>query len=123
MGTNGTLSLMVEKMYPKQLMLLFNNMTMVCEYTNLKGFLFHNYNTIPSIDTIGGDIILNNSTMFTMSTGERLCFNVTIVDDNEIESDEHYYFTFKAPNHSLLFYDYTQIIIRDNEGQKLYKHH
>ena len=58
--------------------------------------------------------------MFTMSTGERLCFNVTIVDDNEIESDEIYYFTFKAPNHSLLFFDYIQIIIRDNEGQKLY---
>ena len=51
------------------------------------------------------------------------CFNVTIVDDNEIESDEIYYFTFKAPNHSLLFFDYIQIIIRDNEGQKLYKHH
>ena len=57
--------------------------------------------------------------MFRMSTGERLCFNVTTVDDNKIESDEHYYFTFKAPNHSLLFYDYTQIIIRDNERSEV----
>ena len=82
------------------------------------------YNTIPSTDTIGDDIIFNTSTIFTLAVGERLCFNVTIVDDNEIEYDEHYGFSFEALNDShpyYLFYDYTRIIIRDNEGQKLYK--
>ena len=53
-----------------------------------------------------------------MSTGDRMCFNVTIVDDDEIESYEYFYFTFNAINDSLAyyFYDETRIVVMDNEG-------
>ena len=106
-------------MYHQLLMLLFNNITMVSSFVNS----VISYTT-PSIDTTGDDIIFNTSTIFTMAVGERLCFNVTIVDDDEIEYDEYHGFSFEALNDSLPFhhfYDYTRIIIRDNEGQKLYK--
>ena len=49
-----------------------------------------------------------------------MCFNVTIVDDEEIEYDESFGFSFDALNQSLQyehFYDYTRIRIRDNEGE------
>ena len=49
-----------------------------------------------------------------------MCFNATIVDDEEIEWDEYIGFSFNALNQSLqyqYFYDYTQICIRDNEGE------
>ena len=54
-----------------------------------------------------------------MENGDRMCFSVTIVDDNEIERNENFYFFFDAINSSLTssyFYDYTQIIVADNEG-------
>ena len=68
----------------------------------------------------GGDIIFNTNQVFTLASGERLCFNVTVVDDNEIEYYEAYAFTIVALNRSLpfyQFYDRTRITIRDNEGQ------
>ena len=71
--------------------------------------------------TLGGYIIFSgaNST-FTLATGDRRCFNVTIVDDDVIEHNEYISFEFDAVNTSLpyyYFYDYTRIIVRDNEGQ------
>ena len=76
--------------------------------------------------TLGDDIIFSgaNST-FTLATGDRRCFNVTIVDDAVIEYDENFSFEVDAVNTSLTyeyFYDYTRIIVRDNEGQ-LHLHH
>ena len=71
--------------------------------------------------TLGDDIIFSgaNST-FTLATGDRRCFNATIVDDDEIEYNENIYFSFEPVNTSLTYYyffDVTQISIRDNEGQ------
>ena len=74
-----------------------------------------------SLITIGGDIIFNASTVFTLASGEKICFNVTIVDDDEIEYVESYFFELDDSLFYYHFYDYTQIVIRDNEGQKLYK--
>ena len=52
-----------------------------------------------------------------MENGDRMCFSVTIVDDNEIEWDEDFYFHCNANDSSrFAFYDYTQIIVTDNEG-------
>ena len=75
---------------------------------------------------LGDDIIFSgaNST-FTLATGERRCFNVTIVDDDEIEYNEYFGIWVEAVNTSLTCYyfnDYTRIIVRDNEGQ-LHLHH
>ena len=50
---------------------------------------------------------------------------MTIVDDAVIEYDENFGFEVDAVNTSLpyyYFYDYTQIYVRDNEGQ-LHLHH
>ena len=71
---------------------------------------------------LGDDIIFSgaNST-FTLATGDRRCFNVTIVDDDVIEYDEGFGFEV----YSLTYYyfnDYTKIIVKDNEGQ-LHLHH
>ena len=76
--------------------------------------------------TLGDDIIFSgaNST-FTLATGDRRCFNVTIVDDDLIEYDGGGRFEVDAVNTSLPYYyfrDNTQIIVRDNEGQ-LHLHH
>ena len=54
-----------------------------------------------------------------MENGDRMCFSVTIVDDNEIEWNEDFYFRFDAINSSLTysyFNDHTRIIVTDNEG-------
>ena len=72
------------------------------------------------------DIIFSgaNST-FTMATGDRRCFNVTIVDDDMIKYDGVFEFEVDAVNTSLPYYyfrDNTRIIVRDNEGQ-LHLHH
>ena len=70
---------------------------------------------------LGDDIIFTAAnSMFTLATGERRCFNVTIVDDDEIETNENFRFEFEVVNTSLTrysFHDATQIIVRDNEGQ------
>ena len=52
-----------------------------------------------------------------MTTGDRKCFNVTIVDDDKIDNNENVYFRLRSVNTSISFYDSTQIIVRDNEGQ------
>ena len=80
-------------------------------YSFYDGNLF--YNT-------GDDIIFNASGLaFSMENGDRMCFSVTIVDDNEIEWNEDFYFRFDAINSSLTysyFNDHTRIIVTDNEG-------
>ena len=95
------------------------------------GYEYSKYNKVliimlyPLI-TIDDDIIFN-TTIFTLASGERLCFNVTIVDDNVTEYDEDHHFYFYALNNSIPVYqflDQTEITIRDNEdteGQKLFK--
>ena len=60
-----------------------------------------------------------------MATGDRKCFNVTIVDDGELEwPSESFYFTVDALNTSLRnnhFFDQLWIFVYDNEGQFLLK--
>ena len=59
-----------------------------------------------------------------MATGDRKCFNVTIVDDGELERTESFYFTVDALNTSLRnnhFFDEFRIYVYDNEGQFLLK--
>ena len=54
-----------------------------------------------------------------MENGDRMCFSVTIVDDNEIEYKEGLYFSFYAINSSLTysyFFDETRITVTDNDG-------
>ena len=77
-------------------------------------------------NVLGDDIIFSgaNSTL-TLATGDKRCFNVTIVDDDVIEYDEYFGFEVYAVNTSVAyyyFYDNTQIIVRDTEGQ-LHLHH
>ena len=56
-----------------------------------------------------------------MATGDKKCFNLTIVDDDQLEpTTESYYFAFDALNSSIrnnLFFGPINIYIRDNEGQ------
>ena len=55
-----------------------------------------------------------------MATGDRKCFNLTIVDDDQLEpTTVSYYFAFDALNDSIRnnhFFDRTYIYIQDNEG-------
>ena len=46
-----------------------------------------------NIDLLGNDIIFNDHGVpFTLADGERMCFNATVVDDNENENLEYFYF-------------------------------
>ena len=80
-------------------------------YSFYDGNLF--YNT-------GDDIIFNASGLaFSMANGDRMCFSVTIVDDNEIERNEYFDFYFDAINSSLTysyFMHRTSISVTDNDG-------
>ena len=75
---------------------------------------------------LGDDIIFSGAnSMFTLATGDRRCFNATIVDDGDIEDTESFVFGIKAINTSLSHYyslDFISIYVRDNEGQ-LHLHH
>ena len=75
---------------------------------------------------LGDDIIFSAAnSMFTLATGDRRCFNVTIVDDDDIEYDKSFVFGVKAVNTSLTRYYFSAFIwiyVRDNEGQ-LHLHH
>lgn len=72
-------------------------------------------------NTAGDDFVFDASgSVFSLAIGDRMCFNVTIVDDEEIEYDQSFGFSFYALNQSLQyqhFYDYTRIRIRDNDGE------
>ena len=57
-----------------------------------------------------------NFTDFTLSVGTRICFDVMIIDDTEIESNEYYGFDVMLQNGTYI-YDYTDIIIIDNDGE------
>ena len=64
--------------------------------------------------SLAGDFVFEaNGVAFTLSVGYRLCFNVTVNDEDENELDETLYFYLYQPNN--LFTDKTQIVIRDNE--------
>ena len=64
--------------------------------------------------SLAGDFVFEaNGVVFTLSVGDRLCFNVTVNNDDENELDETLYFYLYQPNN--LFTDKTQIVIRDNE--------
>ena len=72
--------------------------------------------------TTGSDIIFNASgSEFSLATGDRMCFNMTIVDDNEFEYRFEYFdFSFDAINNSLTsrpFFDQTRVRVTDNEGK------
>ena len=58
-------------------------------------------------------------TNFTLSVGTRICFDVMIIDDTEIEYNENYGFEVILQNrtYSEYFYDYTYIHIIDNDGE------
>ena len=97
-------------MYHQLFMPKFKNVTMVnsCAMTD------HNYH----YTQLGGDIIFSAAnSIFTMTTGDRKCFNVTVVDDDELDRNENVYFRLRGVNTSISFYDSTQITVRDNEGQ------
>ena len=56
-----------------------------------------------------------------MVTGDRKCFNLTIVDDDQLEPPtESFYFAFDALNNSIRnnhFFGPIYIYIQDDEGQ------
>ena len=63
--------------------------------------------------TIDGDMVF-------MKSGQRKCFNVTAIDDDEIEYRESFYFTLGTLNNSLSdfqFNDSLRITVIDNDGQ------
>ena len=65
------------------------------------------------------DDVLFMDTNFTLSVGTRICFDVIIIDDTEIEGNEYYGFEIMIQNgtYSEYFYDYTDILIIDNDGE------
>ena len=60
-----------------------------------------------------------NGANFTLSFGDRICFDVIVVDDNEIEDQESYSFYVRpqSGSNTAQLHDYTHIIIVDNEGK------
>ena len=58
-------------------------------------------------------------TNFTLSVGTRICFDVLIIDDTEIERNGYHDFEVMLQNgtYSEYFGDYTTIIIIDNDGE------
>ena len=56
---------------------------------------------------------------FTLSSGGRTCFNVTVIDDDEFEYRESYYFYLHLNNGTYHVYNYdrTYISIIDNDGK------
>ena len=65
------------------------------------------------------DDVLFMDTSFTLSVGTRICFDVIIIDNTEIEGNEYHGFEVILQNgtYSEYFYDYTGIIIIDNDGE------
>ena len=70
-----------------------------------------------------GDIIFSARNV-TMSNGDRMCFDLVIVDDTEVEDKEEHSFSVKLSNGSYLQYYYqsTTITINDNDGEWLNMH-
>ena len=64
------------------------------------------------------DDLLFMATNFTLSKGNRICFDAIIIDDDIIERAKYYGFYVRLQNRTFHehFYDYTQIIVTDNEG-------
>ena len=63
---------------------------------------------------------------FTLTTGEKICFNITIVDDDEVEEREAFNFYLDATDRYMpaeifmLFHDYIWIYVLDNDGKLHY---
>ena len=64
------------------------------------------------------DDLLFTETNFTISNGNRICFDVIIIDDDVIEYMKYYYFYLRLQNGTYHnhFRDDTHIIVTDNEG-------
>ena len=64
------------------------------------------------------DDLLFMNTNFTLSIGNRICFDAIIIDDDIIEHMKYYEFHVHLPNRTYhqYFYDITYIRITDNEG-------
>ena len=64
------------------------------------------------------DDVLFTDTNFTISNGNRICFDVIIIDDDVIEYTKSHYFYLRFQNGTYHdhFYDNTRIIVTDNEG-------
>ena len=64
------------------------------------------------------DDLLFTDTNFTISNGNRICFDVIIIDDDVIEYMKYYHFYLRLQNGTYHdhFRDYTNIIVTDNEG-------
>ena len=68
---------------------------------------------------IDSDDVLFMDTNFTLSVGTRICFDVIIIDDTEIEGNEYHRFDVILQNgtYSEYFNDRTYILIIDNDGE------
>ena len=64
------------------------------------------------------DDLLFTNTNFTLSIGNRICFDAIIIDDDIIEYMKYYEFHVHLQNRTYHrnFYDYTHIRVTDNEG-------
>ena len=64
------------------------------------------------------DDLLFTETNFTLSIGNRICFDVMIIDDDVIEYMKYNDFSLHLKNgtYHAHFNDYTHIIVTDNEG-------
>ena len=66
------------------------------------------------------DITIDGDMVFVLATSQRKCFNMTIIDDDEIEDRESFHFTLETLNNSLPDFqlnDYLRITVIDNDGQ------
>ena len=81
--------------------------------------LLHAYFSLLALD-YQGDIIFSSRNV-TMSRGDRLCFDVTIVDDVEIEYNEGFSFHVRLSNgtrgYQEYYYQYTSVTVNDNDGE------
>ena len=67
---------------------------------------------------IWGDAVFSaNGTIFTMSVGDRVCFDVAVIDDNAAEATETFKFLLDYHSPLNVVTDVTSIVVVDNEGQ------
>ena len=64
------------------------------------------------------DDLLFTDANFTLSKDNRICFDAIVIDDDVVEYTKYYGFNVRLQNRTFHehFYDYTQIIVTDNEG-------
>ena len=73
-------------------------------------------NIVAKCPLVGG--LLFTDTDFTISNGNRICFDATIIDNDVIDYTKYHRFNVGLQNGTYheYFNDYTQIVIIDNEG-------